>query len=245
MSFVNQPLKYIDPDAFQGLDQMQKLFISKCSLLQMSSLSWLHHIQESLLFLCISESNAPLDMYWTALSTDFPTLEYLVFEDNKLNTVPDVSLIADTLIGLYLSRNRITSLRYLHKIRFPKLEMLHLDTNRISIISIDQLEMPMLSSLALHDNLIKMIEPIDGILGGSSGPCGQVEVTLHDNPWQCDASILWLNEFTKVPSTNPTYYTGPSCRVYILDYPTLVCNAPLRLEGESLWTAGTRLNVCM
>ena len=212
----------------------------------MSSLSWLHHIRESLLFLCISiENNSPLDMYWTALSTDFPTLEYLVLENNKLNTVPDVSLIADTLIGLYLSRNRITSLRYLHKIRFSKLEVLDLQTNRISVFSTDQLEMPMLSSLTLHDNLIKMIEPIDGILGGSSGPCGQLQVTLHNNPWLCDASILRLKDFTKVPSIDPTYYTGPACRVYILDHPTLVCNAPLRLEGESLWTAGTRLNFCM
>ena len=237
----NQPLTYIHPDAFQGLYRVQYLFIFKCNLLRLSSLSWLHHIRKSLLFLCISiENNPPLAMYSTALSVDFPNLEYLALVDNRLNAVPDVSLIADTLIGLLLSKNRIISLRYLHNIRFSKLEILNLQTNRISVISINQLDMPMLRTLSLDDNLIKVIEPIDGILGGSSGPCGQLEVTLHDNPWQCDASILWLKEFTKVPALGPTYYTGPSCRVYIFDCPTLSCNAPLRLEGESLWTAGTK-----
>ena len=212
----------------------------------MSSLSWLHHVRKSLLNLFISlENDSPLDMYWTAFSTDFSVLEYLVLDNNRLNAVPDVSLIADTLIGLRLPRNCITSLRYLHNIRFSKLKVLDLQTNRISVFSTDQLEMPMLSLLTLNDNFIKMIGPIDGIFGGSPGLCGQLELTLHGNPWQCNASILWLKEFTKVPEMEPTYYAGPSCRVYILDNPTLVCNTPLRLKGESLWTEGTRINCCM
>ena len=177
-------------------------------------------------------------MYSTAFSVDFPKLELLLLDDNGLEAVPDVSLIADTLINIYLSRNRIISLRYLHNIRFPKLQILDLSKNQISIISVDKLEMPRLLTLSLHENLIKIIEPIVGMLGDPSGPCGQLLVTLHDNPWHCNTSMMWLREFNEVPGMSPTHYMGPSCRVYIFDYSTLVCNTPLRLEGESLWTAG-------
>ena len=204
--------------------------------------------------------------------------------------------------------------------------MLELQTNRINVISTDQLEMAMLYSLTLHGNPIKIIEPIVGIFGGS-GLCSQLYVTLHDNPWHCNPSIMWLKDFKEVPEVDPSYYTGPGCRVNtvypkkyahgfvvlcfvvvmqsfimnshevfihihqgcfagtgaivrlpqcqwskpdgygkisqcitttkhskaktvciflgiycIFDGPTLVCKTPLDLEGESLWTAGSKFN---
>ena len=209
----------------------------------MSSLSWLQHIRESLVILSISiENNTHLDMYTTAFSYDFPKLETLTLVNNGLKEVPKVSLVVDTLCSLYLSRNRITSLKNIYNIRFPKLRTLELQTNRIRLISIDKLEMPQLTSLLLYENLIKTVEPIAGILGGSSGRCGQLYVSFNINPWHCDTSMMWLKECDKMPGINPTYYRGPSCRVYFIDYPNLVCKTPEHLEGESIWTAGNIVN---
>ena len=140
-------------------------------------------------------------------------------------------------MSLMLSNNRITSLENIYNIRFSKLLTLDLQINQINVISMDKLEMPLLTSLSLYENMIKMIEPIVGILG-VSGPCSQLYVTLHDNPWHCDTSIMWLKEFKKEPEVSPPYYKGPDCRVSILEYSTLVCKTPQRLQGESLWTAG-------
>ena len=179
-------------------------------------------------------------MYSTAFSTDFPKLEFLSLADNGLKVIPDISALANTLVSLFLERNRITSLKGLYNIRFSRLRVLELMENHINAISIDKLHMPALTTLSLHDNLVKIIEPIVGILGGSSGPCAQLLVSLHDNPWHCYTSMVWLQEFKKVPGMQPTYYTGSSCRVYILDDPTLICKSPLRLKGISLWTAGIR-----
>ena len=197
----------------------------------------------SLLFLEITIKNKNhLDMYSTAFSTDFPRLEYLSLSDNGLNAVPGVSPLADTLVFLFLDKNRITSLEGLYNIRFPKLSVLELMENRITFISIAKLDMPALNRLSLHDNLVKIIEPIVGILGASSGPCAQLRVLLHDNPWHCNTSMAWLKEFKKEPRKFFTYYTGPSCRVYILDDPALICKTPIGLKGISLWTAGIRMH---
>ena len=162
--------------------------------------------------------------------------------NNGLKEVPNVSLVVDTLLSLYSSRNRITSLRNIYNIRCSELRTLVLQTNRIRLISIDKLEMPQLPSLLLYAKLIKTIEPIAEILGGSSGRCGQLYVSFNINPWHCDMSMMWLKECDKMPEINPIYYRGPSCRVYILDYPNLVCKTPERLEGESIWTAGNIVN---
>ena len=181
-------------------------------------------------------------MYSAAFSTDFPKLEYLSLVDNGLKDTPDVSLQADTLVSLLLERNRITSLKGLYNIRFPRLRVLELMKNRINAIPIDKLNMPALTRLSLHDNLLKIIEPIVRILGGTSGPCAQLLVSLHDNPWHCYTSMVWLKDFKKVPGRQPTYYTDPSCRVHILDDTALICKTPVGLEGMSLWTAGIRVH---
>ena len=155
--------------------------------------------------------------------------------------VPKVSPVADTLVSLILSSNRITSLENIYNIHFPKLSMLNLQANQINFILMDKLELPVLNSLTLDDNLIKMMEPIVGILS-ESGPCSQLYVTLHGNPWHCDTSIMWLKEFNEVSEVAFPYHQGPTCRVNLIDDPTLVCKTPLHLEGESLWTAGTTIH---
>ena len=181
-------------------------------------------------------------MYSAAFSTDFPKLEYLSLVDNGLKDTPDVSLQTNTLVSLLLERNQITFLICLYNIRFPRLSVLELMKNRINTISIDKLNMAALTRLSLHDNLVKIIEPIVGILRGTSGPCAQLHVSLHDNPWHCITSMAWLKDFKKVPGRQPTYYTDPSCRVHILDDTALICKTPVGLEGISLWTAGIRVH---
>ena len=144
ITIVDQPLTSIHPDAFEKLYQVQHFFISRCSLQNMSSLSWLQHIRESLVFFSISiENNTHLDMYTTAFSSDFPKLEHLTLVNNGLKEVPNVSLVVDTLRSLYLLRN-------IYNIRFSELQTLELQTNRIRLISIDKLEMPQLTSLLLY-----------------------------------------------------------------------------------------------
>ena len=211
VTIMDQTLAIIHPDAFQGLYRLEYLHIDECNL-----------------------------KYSIAFSTDFPNLEHLSLLNGGLKTIPKVSLIADTLVSLILSSNRIASLENIYNIHFPKLSVLNLQGNQINFILMDELELPELNSLSIDDNLIKMIEPIVGILS-ESGPCSQLYVTLHGNPWHCDTSIMWLKEFNEVPEAAIPYYTGPACRVNIMDDPTLVCKTPLHLEGESLWTAGTKI----
>ena len=171
-----------------------------------------------------------------AFSTDFPKLVHLSLEDNGLNSVPDVSRIADTLAGLTLMNNRITSLQNMYNMRFPKLLFLGLNKNRIIAVSVKKLEMPQLKELLLHDNLIKVIEPMDGKFVSSNVPCSQLYVTLHDNPWHCDVSLAWLKDFKL---SNNTLYTGPICRVVIIAFTSMTCSTPLQLQGKPVWEAGT------
>ena len=137
-----------------------------------------------------------LEKYSTAFSADFPKLLHLALVDNGLNSIPDVSLIADTFVDLILTANRITSLRNIYNIRFPKLSHLGLHENRIITISVNKLEMPQLQELTLFDNLIKVIEPLGTILEGSKGPCSQLYVSLDGNPWHCDVSLAWLMDLS-------------------------------------------------
>ena len=105
VTIIDQSLAIIHPDTFQGLYHSDSLHIDECNL-----------------------------KYSIEFSIDFPKLEHLSLLKSGLKRVPKVSPVADTLVSLILSSNRITSLENIYNIHFPKLSMLNLQANQIHVI---------------------------------------------------------------------------------------------------------------
>ena len=172
--------------AFNGLNRLKKLDISRNNLVNAPSLS------------CVKSTLEELNLAWNKISHISDTyfnlcrkIELLSLHYNQLYEIPNARSISNTIIYLSLAGNNISSGIPMYGIYFPRLYELQISSNRLTHFCFPPTQFaPRLRRVFLESNNLSMIY----FTHTYSSIRHDVLITLGHNPWHCDGSQLWIQE---------------------------------------------------
>ena len=225
--YIDQnPIRYIDPRAFEGLTKLNRLNIDS------------HEMKETLKLTSGGTSLTVLDLQNIVEDFEdidlkpFNVIEALYMTKGRLTTIPtSIRYIIGTPRALSLEQNCIVTLDGMYNTTFEKLNYLDLMHNKISKINMRLLQFPMLGKIYLYDNQLKQLEDMRfsswGIKNGVT-----LNISIEENPWHCDESMAVFIT-TLCRRQGSTYMIGKplGMRLRLSD---MVCKSPVDVKGEDL-----------
>ena len=165
-------------------------------------------------------------------------LEYMTLSENMIIEIPDLCMVANSIVYVDLSKNRVARLKSLLMCEFPNLTKLCLNDNRIKELGltckIRLIYWPMIQFLGVCNNLLQNVpgmycEQTETPVNAS----GTVYIQAGGNKLFCDKSLQWVTSLVADAYTT-LYVTGHWYPVAVLDAESFVCTAPPWLANETL-----------
>ena len=138
----------------------------------------------------LSMENNFIERIDTDLLQKSPHLESIFAENNRINEMLNLSVIAHSIVTVSLSRNSITSVEPCQMKNLIKLDNLTLSSNHIRSFPFKSLtDMNKLSYLSLHHNNISEVPDLTKLILAP----GEVEITLYGNNLDC-SNLCWMRK---------------------------------------------------
>ena len=218
-------VEYIDPRAFEGLAQLEKLQLNCRKLKKTLKFTSIGSLLVELSLKNVVEDFENLDLM------PFIVLKFLQMIRGRITIIPkNIHYVAGTLRTLSLAHNRIGTLDGMNNITFEKLRYLYLMNNKISNVNALLLQLPVLEQIHLDRNQLKQLEDFRFCTWGM-GNDRSPSFAFGDNPWHCNDSMKALIK-TLCRKQNLAYFRREPLGISLklLD---MVCESPVDVKGEA------------
>ena len=215
----------VDDDAFQGLDSLRVLRLNSNHLTVGPSLIHIRHITHLYLY---KNFITHLPRAYFAGCVD---LIMLMFGDNHLVSLPDMTHVAQSLQLVGFTRNRLMCQDAFESMPWPQLRRLILSGNLITSFKTSLLENSrVLEVIDLEHNELRTLPDL-GQFKKFQNTSHTLTMRVDGNPWHCDGSLKWVLEGTK--DNGYLHFDGG----FTMDA-IMFCHTPSNLNNTQIWDLG-------
>ena len=213
--------------AFRGLPELIILAVGQCGLVIAPNIRSLALSLRDLYLYGSNITTLPSNYF-----DGFDMLHTLFLAHNKFRSIPNITVISDTLKILSMNDNVLSDIRMLYQVELPRLEMLDLSNNHIVSFPFPKWEWPQLRDLTLQGNLLQSIT--HQWLWNS---IVYLSLTANPNPWNCSQDLCWIQHCILVADYSAYYKCGINGR-WLLPDGGLQCASPEEWKGQRIEVTG-------
>ena len=232
--FISErPIRDIHINAFQGLQSLQRFYITFCQLTKAPPIHPLSHTLRVLSLRANNITHIPSEYF-----RGFDMLEKIDLGWNRLTSLPEMHYLNATLINLQLQHNQVVDITPLYFVPMVTLKFLTVSYNSIKYISFENATWPDMVLLDLKHNLLTTIKPFRQVKEGLT------RILLDGNPFHCDSELCWLANCTSMKiraASTIKVVCSPYLRAVLMYY-DIYCKTPDERKGMPMQASGKELN---
>ncbi len=196
VNLVNLDAIYVDSNNLQSLSFLsnQKLVIrtiyfrnnelANLSSMELASGSW------AVLVRMDGEGNR-ITHISNVLLDQFPALQVLDLSGNRISIFPELTRIGSSLVNAYFNNNNISWIDVSSLVGLSNIVSLGLDENILTTFPLNVFApVSTIRKVTLAKNRIQYVEELSPDVMAST----DLEVTLTDNPFNCDQTMVWIKK---------------------------------------------------